>query len=107
MLDKRPYELVIAEFAARHASPTSVGSAVICNPPERSKFMRNFIAALLFAGFAQGLAYAGESHIPEASSSESALPESTESAAAGDSAPSDDETTGEESASESPVELDV
>jgi hypothetical protein len=71
--------------------------------------MRNFIAALVFAAFAQTLAYADESYTPEPNSTESALPVAEQSAEGeeAESTPSEDETISEESASQSAADLDV
>jgi hypothetical protein len=82
--------------------------------------MRNFIVAVSLAAFANVLAHADDSYAPpEADSTERALPdveqasgseesESAPSAAAGDSAQPDGESTGDEQAdAPAPRELDV
>jgi hypothetical protein len=87
--------------------------------------MRNFIAAVSLAAFANVLAYAGETYAPpEADNTERAVPdvaqteqtvpdvaqieqiEETQSAASGESAPSDDENAAADEDSESPAEID-
>jgi hypothetical protein len=76
--------------------------------------MRNFIAAVSLAAFANVLAYAGETYAPpEAENTERALPdlaqaeqiEEAQSAASGDSTPSDDESAAADEDSESPREI--
>ena len=77
--------------------------------------MRNFIAAVSLAAFANVLAYAGETYAPpEAENTERALPdlaqaeqiEEAQSAASGDSTSSDDESAAADEDSESPREID-